>query len=690
MKRKLSETEGAPFPKRTIPATSHQTPYAISDDEDSDDLGEVEALDLHDNSNAPPGCYAIQPVTIAAGTLRPGISVELHNGDFIRIKLIHRSRITGKVAAIGNLMRRARGADGMLESKLNELHFVLQSTKSNPNPALSDCLVTVALEDIRRVRKIVITNKRFPSASFRDSHQYKEGNGETLSKEEKAHIRKNSSLACRWMVVEELDGKKCTGGSIRRVNEEDTDDGARTSNQGRLRRHLGEERTSNLIRTHAARLQAKERAFVNLVDSPPLQSGRPGSRGDIIDLTNDNEEQSTSLQHELKESLSYISSSTSIRPQHRRLSAPASKRAPHNSSIKAHFSARKESRDGPRNTSAHTSLPQRSVRKASPELKRIHADICAGPGGMASGVQQAGSKLQFLLDKSKVACETLRLNFRTRVINQEIQPFFASEQGKEWVQVDTAHISYPCKAHSYLNRYDIDHNKNPDNIASGFATMKILERCKPRIVTFEQTPAIVTRNSGSFFHAIINELTSAGYDARWRVCNLAEYGNPQPRKRLIIIAACEGETLPTFPEPTHGLGPGKKPFVTVRDVLRKVQNYEGYVPDIMRHRQVRHGRPYDANAPLKGCITGNGGVTNLHPCGDYTFELRELTALQSFLLSHRFAGGVTAIREQIGDAVPSCFAMVLYEHINESLLDSDENFVKWIEDLKMVEGIELD
>lgn len=62
--------------------------------------------------------------------------------------------------------------------------------------------------------------------------------------------------------------------------------------------------------------------------------------------------------------------------------------------------------------------------------------------------------------------------------------------------------------------------------------------------------------------------------------------------------------------------------------------------------------PYDANQPLKGAITCNGGKHNLHPSGERPFNNQELALLQGFTTKHRFAGSKGSIMKQLGNAVP--------------------------------------
>jgi len=681
-------------PRYRLPVPQRNTTSRVNLDEDgnidSDDneddapefLREASIADVQTNSQVPPGCLATQPVTSRAGPLRCGSRVELEDGDFLQVVVIYRELSTGRIYLKGNLMRRNTKLEGLLDKKRNELHYVLKTTTRNQNPKLHDCLVTKALEDVLCARKIIVTNHD----SLRFSFRYDDA--ALLSREEQMEQAK---LVCRVKFTDELDLNKnsITGGSIMPVTEEECDQGKFASNLQRLHKYLGKDRIRT-VRTHDEHVKADEDNFQDFITASPdhLKRARRDMAGqDVIDLKEDSDESVEVVRSKIRKTISYLStkaestieSQTTTRTTTTTMSEARTKR-----SIKDSFAASKIVSDTFRaRFSSHT------VQKPQGPAPRLqlytYGDICAGAGGMASGAQQAGLKVQFLLDNWDVACETLRWNFPgSKVLLKDLHDFCASSHHWTWEQVDVLHISYPCQPHSSLNRHDRDGGNNPDNIATMFSTQLLLSRCKPRIVTFEQTSHIIHKNDGDFFRSLINPLPAAGYSVRWRVCNLAEYENSQPRKRLIVIAACPGETLPTFPETTHGLGPGKELPTTVHTVLRALQPHKTSMPVAMRESNQVNMPGYDSNLPLRRCITCDGGQSNLHPSGRRTFELCELAALQAFLPTHRFAGGKTAILKQIGNAVPSCFGKILFEHITKSLRESDRKLALWNPDDEIV------
>lgn len=311
------------------------------------------------------------------------------------------------------------------------------------------------------------------------------------------------------------------------------------------------------------------------------------------------------------------------------------------------------------------------------DAKKAYAyiDLFTGAGGMAEGASKAGLKPKLFLDKDKDACKTLRLNHHgVKILCNAIWDLFDGKVSLRTFYhiVDIVHVSFPCNyyspAHTREGKNDLD------NIAAAFSVINIINMFRPRILTFEQTYGILTKEGGQYFSALTHQLTVMDYSVRWEVVNCAEYSNAHSRKRLIVIAACPGEMLPPMPEKTHG--DGRLPFTTINDSLAKIDPMT--VEPHMQAFTAKNEAPYDGNQPLRSCITTGGGEGDLHPSGERSFNLQELAVLQSFAPTYRFApSNKTSIRRQIGNAVPSCLAEALFKSIIETLKISDQLTAEW-------------
>jgi DNA (cytosine-5)-methyltransferase 1 len=76
------------------------------------------------------------------------------------------------------------------------------------------------------------------------------------------------------------------------------------------------------------------------------------------------------------------------------------------------------------------------------------------------------------------------------------------------------------------------------------------------------------KRKGRSFRCWLGKLKARGYDVDWRILVAADYGAPTTRKRLFLIARCDGLPI-VWPEPTHakdGAG-GLKPWVAASTVI---------------------------------------------------------------------------------------------------------------------------
>jgi DNA (cytosine-5)-methyltransferase 1 len=661
------------------------------EDEGPEAIRDVTPEQTHNAGQIPFGCITLTSAKLHDEVVMPGESFQLKDGTFVHDVQIFEDLSTGSIDIGGNLLWRNGRLDGALaRNKANEVCVVLCAPTAGVDPKLVDCRVTRHLSDAVCKRKIIFTNQKFPALSV-----YEHPHPEFKSVKE---IKEHAQLICRVRFTEETtnSGRKVTAGSIMPLSEADCDVFARASEVCVLKKFLSDkEQAGQIPDTQDAAVEVNDQELVDLVDeqelSPNKRSYDTMSAASPIDLTGNYEDDVQVIRRKTTETVEQINSTgvsvskgkaratieqwtRTISSMHTTSTDARSRRSHGESSSAPQTQEQKQKQRKRKSLDAHNS--------SSRTRTRTFADICTGAGGMASGAQQIGWQTNFVLDECLHACRTLRLNFRdihTEVLQKEIYDFCTNERRPNYEKVDVLHISYPCQPHSPL--YTVEGKNHDKNIGALYSIGLILERCRPRIVTLEQTSGIVTHRGGDHFRALLGQITDAGYSVRWKICNLAHWGNVHARKRLIIIAACPGEILPLFPEPTHfdpalGIGPGMLPFVTIYDVLEKIRNIE--VPRNLRHSTKKGGKPYNSHQPLKACITCDGGTANLHPSGKRTFTLFELAALAGFLPTHRFSGkSSTQIKKQIGNAVPSMFAKVLFEHIKLSLQKSDLRTASW-------------
>jgi site-specific DNA-cytosine methylase len=323
---------------------------------------------------------------------------------------------------------------------------------------------------------------------------------------------------------------------------------------------------------------------------------------------------------------------------------------------------------------------KRNHAEFSEEKTYTIGSVCTGAGGCLASATQAGLKPVFALDKCHVARRTIHLNFdkyKIKVPDMDAFDFCtSSEQGFEYTEV--LEVSWPCpmwspaktSAHS-------DPAVDDNNRSCIFGTGDLLMKCRPRIATFEQTSGLVTHYP-EVFESFINQITSANYSVCWEVPDLAYYEALSHRRRLIVIASCPGELLPTFPKPTVGTGPGMKRFSNICDAVREAKRTPA--PDgldrLAGATRPRPERSHDGRRLLLSTPT-TGGIIEAHMNGKRAYNLFESTLLCSFPSYHRFAGNSGEVKRQQGNAVPACFGRILFAHIIKRLRNTDRELALW-------------
>jgi DNA (cytosine-5)-methyltransferase 1 len=72
------------------------------------------------------------------------------------------------------------------------------------------------------------------------------------------------------------------------------------------------------------------------------------------------------------------------------------------------------------------------------------------------------------------------------------------------------------------------------------------------------------KRKGETFNEWKGQLEALGYVVEHRELRACDYGTPTIRKRLFLVARCDGEPI-VWPQPTHG--PGRKPYRTAAECI---------------------------------------------------------------------------------------------------------------------------
>lgn len=167
----------------------------------------------------------------------------------------------------------------------------------------------------------------------------------------------------------------------------------------------------------------------------------------------------------------------------------------------------------------------------------VALDLFAGCGGLALGFEAAGFfTIGFELDED--CCSTYRLNLRAPCHAMRLKP------GQELTDGAAVIVGGPpCQPFSVNG-----HQNGKKDERDGFpAFLWAVERYQPQVALFENVRGMLYQNR-AYFDGIVERLEVLGYRVEWKMLNAVDYGVPQNRERLFVVAH-RGDF--DFPEPTH-------------------------------------------------------------------------------------------------------------------------------------------
>ena len=175
------------------------------------------------------------------------------------------------------------------------------------------------------------------------------------------------------------------------------------------------------------------------------------------------------------------------------------------------------------------------VDLTEPEIVHRYAfgDGFCGAGGVSAGASQAGMSIKWAFDNSHHATATYRLNYDTAICEQsDVFSFLTNDS--TFLRVDVSHGSPPCQ--TFSPAHTVECANDDANSACIFSCADLIRKAKPRVHTMEETCGLFERHKEVFFR-VIQDFLELGYSVRWGILNCMDYGVPQSRRRLIIIAS---------------------------------------------------------------------------------------------------------------------------------------------------------
>lgn len=202
----------------------------------------------------------------------------------------------------------------------------------------------------------------------------------------------------------------------------------------------------------------------------------------------------------------------------------------------------------------------------------IAIDLFCGAGGASLGIDQAGYDTVAAIDQNTTALDTHADNLPGYTINHDLSDIDPEVLPERAQSPDYIHGSPPCQGFSTAND---DRNADDPRNSLVFDFIDWVAELRPPVATMENVTGM-TNITDHFMDTLTGAFRDAGYTAKWRVLNAADYGVPQTRKRVITVAIRDDieVSCACFPTPTHAetptttlTGETLEKWVTVEDAI---------------------------------------------------------------------------------------------------------------------------
>lgn len=318
-------------------------------------------------------------------------------------------------------------------------------------------------------------------------------------------------------------------------------------------------------------------------------------------------------------------------------------------------------------------------------------EVCAGAGGLSSGLMKEGFVPLLLNDNNKDCCATLVKNHPgVQVVCGSMDDLDLSEFRS---QVDLLTGGVPCQSFSQAGkRKGLEDPRG--KLMMRFA--QLIKDVNPKMFMVENVKGLVNHNKGKTLQDVIAMLNpDALYDVQYKILNAMHYSVAQKRERVIIIGTLKSANLSfAFPEQHSTIKVLKDVLVNVP--VSRGAKYSQIKMDLYKHipqggcwvnlpvalQKEYMGKSFESGGGKRGilhrlsmdrpsltilCSPSQKQTERCHPLEDRPLTVRETARIQSFDDTYEFVGSMASEYKQIGNAVPVELARSIGVSIKQAL-----------------------
>ncbi|AHD10296.1 DNA cytosine methyltransferase [Phaeobacter gallaeciensis] len=304
-------------------------------------------------------------------------------------------------------------------------------------------------------------------------------------------------------------------------------------------------------------------------------------------------------------------------------------------------------------------------------------ELCAGAGGQALGLEKAGFDHTALVEIDKHCCATLRHNRpQWNVLEEDVRAF--KEDADAYRGIDLLAGGLPCPPFSVAGKQLGE--KDERNLFDD--AIEIVAATRPRAVMIENVRGFLDAVFHDYREKLKKQLAKLGYETDWRLLNASDYGVPQLRPRVAIVALRKefsGQFNWPDPLPHNPRTVGE----TLLDLMKErgwrgaddwAAKADEIAPTIVGGSK-KHGGPDlgPTRARRAWAALGVEGRTIAYEAPDPfhndmpRLTVRMVARIQGFPDSWHFTGAKTNAYRQVGNAFPPPVAEAVARQIRQAI-----------------------
>jgi DNA (cytosine-5)-methyltransferase 1 len=309
-------------------------------------------------------------------------------------------------------------------------------------------------------------------------------------------------------------------------------------------------------------------------------------------------------------------------------------------------------------------------------------EICAGLGGEALGLEQAGFTHKAVVEFRPAPCRTLRLNRRStwNIVQDDIR----NVHGGDYAGVALLAGGVPCSPFTEAGK-QLGQDDDRDMVPQA---LRLVEETGPRAVFLENVKGLATPRFGDYRAQVLARLSGLGYQTWWDLVYARDHGVPQLRPRFVLVAIRQ-PWAGYFRWPV----PSPDPPPTVGQALHDLMGVRGWPgADAWRDRAAsiaptlvggseKHGGADLGPVRAKRAWADRGvnglGIADEPPGPDFPsagmpmLTVRMAARIQAIPDDWAIAGRKTAAYRQVGNALPPPVARAFGLAIRNALEKAD-------------------